>query len=129
MVCASAARGVEISLGVTRDRELGPLVVVAAGGVLTELLHDRVVALPPLTPARAHDLLRRLRIRPLLDGYRGGSAVDVDALVTAIVAVGQLAVELGDRLDALDVNPLIVTGSGAVAVDALVVPRVLAAHY
>jgi acyl-CoA synthetase (NDP forming) len=122
LVCATAAAGVELTFGVVRDPQLGPLVVVAAGGVLTELLRDRAVALPPLSRQRAENLLSRLRIRPLLDGWRGAPAADLDAVVDAIVAIGQLAAELGDRLDALDVNPLIVGPSGAVAVDALVEP-------
>jgi succinyl-CoA synthetase beta subunit len=122
LVCATAAAGVELTLGIVRDPQVGPLVVVAAGGVLTELLHDRAVALPPLSRQRAENLLSRLRIRPLLDGWRGAPAADLDAVVDAIVAIGQLAAELGDRLDALDVNPLIVGPSGAVAVDALVEP-------
>jgi acyl-CoA synthetase (NDP forming) len=121
LVSATAPPGVELSVGIVRDAALGPLVVVAAGGVHIELLGDRAVICPPVSPARARRLVDRLRIRPLLDGWRGGPAADVEAVVAAISAVGQLAVELGDRLSALDVNPLVCGPSGAVAVDALVV--------
>jgi acetate---CoA ligase (ADP-forming) len=123
-VSAMIPAGVELSLGLVRDPQLGPLVVIAAGGVLAELLDDRVVALPPLTRTRAENLLRRLRIHRLLTGWRGAAPVDLDAAIDAIVGVGRLAAELGDRLDALDINPLMVSGAGAVAVDALVVRRV-----
>jgi acyl-CoA synthetase (NDP forming) len=122
-VSATAPPGVELSLGMVRDPQLGPLVVIAAGGVLTELVADRVVALPPMSRDRARNLLGRLRIRRLLDGWRGSAAADVEAVVDAIVGMGRLAAELGDRLDAVDVNPLVVTDAGAIAVDVLVVRR------
>jgi hypothetical protein len=122
-VSDTAQPGVELALGLVRDPQLGPLVVVAAGGVLTELLADRVVALPPISRERAENLLQALRIRSLLDGWRGSAAVRVDAAVDAIIGMSRLAIELGDLLDALDVNPLVVSEAGAVAVDVLAVRR------
>jgi acetate---CoA ligase (ADP-forming) len=116
--------GVELSIGLVRDPALGLLVVAAAGGVLVELLDDRAVALPPLSPAGARRMLDRLRLRPLLDGFRGAPAVDLEALVEMVVAVSRIAHEHGDDLDAMDLNPVIATPDGAVAADVLVVPRV-----
>ncbi len=115
--------GVELSVGVVRDPRLGPMVVVAAGGVLVELLADRAVALPPLSADAAHRILDRLRVRPLLDGWRGGAPADLDALADLVAAVSRLALELGDDLEALDLNPVIAGPDGAIAVDALVLPR------
>ena len=115
--------GVELSVGIVRDDALGPMVVVAAGGVLVELLSDRSVALPPLTREGARRMLDRLRIRPLLDGFRERPPADVDAVVEVIMAVSRLAHERGDELTALDLNPVIATADGAVAVDVLIVPR------
>jgi acyl-CoA synthetase (NDP forming) len=120
LLCATAPAGVELAVGLVRDPQLGPLVVVGAGGVLAELLTDRAVALPPVSPQRAANLLPRLKIRALLDGWRGGEAAHLDSVVAAVVAVSTLAVELGDRIAALDVNPIIAGPSGAIAVDALV---------
>lgn len=122
LLCATAEPGIEMSVGLIRDPQLGPLVVLAAGGTLAELLADRAVALPPLTHNRAEALLDRLRITTLLDGWRGAKPADRDALVDIVVRVGQLAAELGDHLAALDVNPVIVTPAGALAVDVLVQP-------
>ena len=68
-------------------------------------------------------MLDRLAARPLLDGVRGEPAADVDAVANALVALSVLASELGDLLDAVDVNPLIAGAEGCVAVDALVIPR------
>ncbi len=117
------ATGVEVSVGIVRDEAFGPLLVVAAGGTLVELLADRVVACPPVSQTGAHALLDRLRIRPLLAGWRGQPAVDVDALAGVIVRFSEMAVELGDVVDAVEANPVIASPHGVVAVDALVVAR------
>jgi acetate---CoA ligase (ADP-forming) len=115
--------GVELAIGIWRDPLLGPLLVIAAGGTLVELLEDRVVALPPVVPQAARDLVSRLKVSRLLAGHRGAPPADLEAVIDAIVALSQVASELGEHLDALDLNPLIVHPSGAVAVDALVIPR------
>jgi len=115
--------GPELSLGLARDHELGPLLVVGAGGVLVELLADRAVALPPASPEQARQLIGELRAAALLAGARGQPAADWDAVVAAITGLSQLAAELGDALEALDINPLICGPDRAVAVDALAIPR------
>ncbi len=123
LVCETIPAGPELSLGLARDHELGPLLVVGAGGVLVELLADRAVALPPVGPAQAHRMLGTLRASRLLAGVRGQPPADLDAVTAAITGLSQLAAELGDVLEALDINPLICGPSSAVAVDALAVPR------
>jgi acyl-CoA synthetase (NDP forming) len=117
------AEGVEISVGMVRDPAFGPLLVVAAGGTLVELLDDRAVALAPLSRAGAMRLLDGMRIHPLLAGWRGGPPVDLTALIDVIVAFATLATELGDAIDAVEANPVIASAGGAVAVDALLVVR------
>jgi acyl-CoA synthetase (NDP forming) len=115
--------GPELSLGLARDPGLGPLVVVAAGGTLVELLDDKAVALPPVSGAQAARMLGTLRAARLLDGVRGAPPASRDAVVRAITALSALAADLGDRLEALDINPLICGPDAAVAVDALLIPR------
>jgi acyl-CoA synthetase (NDP forming) len=115
--------GPELSLGLARDPGLGPLVVVAAGGTLVELLDDKAVALPPVSEAQAARMLGTLRAARLLDGVRGAPPASRDAVVRAITALSALAADLGDRLEALDINPLICGPDAAVAVDALLIPR------
>jgi acetate---CoA ligase (ADP-forming) len=122
VVAPMAPAGVEVALGIVRDPSFGPLVLVAAGGILVELLHDRVLALPPLDDARARALVDRLRSRALLNGIRGTPAADVASLSTAIARLSVVAADLGELIDALDVNPMIVSPHGCVAVDALVIP-------
>ena len=118
-----APPGVEIALGIVRDPQFGPLVLVAAGGILVEVLHDRRLALPPLDAPGARALIDRLGVRPLLDGVRGAPAANVEAIARAVSRLSLLAADLGEHLDAVDVNPLIATAGGCVAVDALVIPR------
>jgi acyl-CoA synthetase (NDP forming) len=123
VVQRQASGPVELALGVVRDPLIGPLVLLAVGGTLVEVVGKRVVALPPLSRARAAELVDGFDIvSTLLGGVRGNPTSDRAAVVDALVALGQLAVELGDMLEALDVNPLICGPSGAVAVDALVQP-------
>jgi len=123
LVCQTVRPGVELALGIVRDPELGPLIVVGAGGVLVELLADRAVALPPVSAAQAGALLAELRVARLLAGVRGGPPADLGAVTRAVSGLSELAIELGDRIDALDINPLICGPHGAVAVDALVIAR------
>ena len=122
-VDAMARPGVEVSVGFVHDDAFGPLLVVAAGGVLVELLGDRAVACAPVSEAGARRLLASLRIAPLLAGWRGAPAVDIDALTAVIAGFSQLAVELGDVLTAVEANPVIASPDGAVVVDALVIAR------
>jgi acyl-CoA synthetase (NDP forming) len=123
LVCQSVPPGTELALGIAPDPDLGPLVVVGAGGVLVELLADRAVALPPVTAEQAGGLVGGLRAAALLAGVRGASAADFGAITGAITGLAELAVELGEDIEALDINPLICGPDGAVAVDALVIPR------
>jgi acetate---CoA ligase (ADP-forming) len=122
LVCQAVPAGPELALGIVTDPELGPLVVVGAGGVLVELLADRVVAMPPVPAAAAAELLAGLKVSKLLAGVRGMEPSDLGAVTRAIVGLSDLALELGDQLEALDINPLICGPHGAVAVDALAIP-------
>ena len=119
IVQAMAPAGIEMGLGIVNDPQFGPILVISAGGVLIEALRDRATALPPIDAARARRLVDRLRVRPLLDGIRGSAPFDTDALIDAVLKMSTLASELGSDLKALDINPLIVTPDGCIAVDAL----------
>ncbi len=123
LICESVPAGVELALGVVTDPDLGPLVVVGAGGTLVELIADRAVALPPVTRDHALSMLAGLKVSRLLAGVRGAAPANLDAVAAAIVSVADLASELGDQLEAVDLNPLICTPAAAIAVDALVIPR------
>jgi acetate---CoA ligase (ADP-forming) len=123
LVCESVPPGTELALGIARDPDLGPLIVVGAGGVLVETLADRAVALPPVDEQTARQMIAELRIARLLAGVRGAPPANLGAVVRAITGLSELAIDLGGDLEALDVNPLICGPSAATAVDILVVPR------
>ncbi|MDW4903819.1 acetate--CoA ligase family protein [Streptomyces sp. ADMS] len=123
LVCQMVERGVEMVVGVTHDELFGPTVTVGLGGVLVEVLRDTAVRVPPFGEEQARDMLTELRGRALLDGVRGRPPADLDALVEVVLRVQRMALELGDELAELDINPLMVLprGQGAVALDALAV--------
>ncbi len=123
LVAEMAPPGVEIHVGIVRDVQFGPLVLVAAGGLLVEVLRDRRLAVPPLDRVRASRLVDGLKTRPLLDGVRGQPPGDIASLVDAIVGLSWLAHDLGEHIEALDANPFICSPTDCVAVDALLIPR------
>jgi acyl-CoA synthetase (NDP forming) len=108
--------GVEMAVGVVRDPSVGPLVMVGAGGVTTDLLADRVYLLPPVTPRDVRRVLRSLRCWPLLTGFRGAPPVDLGALVEVVVACGRLVEEVPEVAE-LDVNPVMAAPEGCTLVD------------
>ncbi|MFE3182616.1 acetate--CoA ligase family protein [Streptomyces violascens] len=125
LVCQMVERGVEMVVGVSHDSLFGPTVTVGLGGVLVEVLGDSAVRVPPFGEQQARDMLGELRGRALLEGVRGGPPLDVDALVEVVLRVQRMALELGDELAELDINPIMVLprGQGAVALDALAICR------
>ncbi|MEV7190952.1 acetate--CoA ligase family protein [Streptomyces sp. NPDC093510] len=125
LVCQMVEPGVEMVVGVTHDSLFGPTVTAGLGGVLVEVLQDTAVRVPPFGEEQAKTMLSELRGRALLDGVRGAAPADVDALVEVVLRVQRMALELGDEIAELDINPLMVLprGQGAVALDALAVCR------
>jgi len=123
LVSQTAPPGTELALGLVRDPALGPLLIISAGGVLIEIFNERVVLLAPVTRPAALAAIQRLRIAPVLTGARGQPLADLDAIAAAVESLSRLALDLGDALDALDLNPLICGPAGALAVDALLIPR------
>jgi acyl-CoA synthetase (NDP forming) len=112
--------GVEMVLGVVRDDQFGPLVMLGFGGIHVETLKDVAFALPPFSAEEARRLVDGLKLRALLDGVRGQPPADVDAYCEAASKLSQLACLLGDAIGEIDINPLILGPRGCVAVDALV---------
>jgi acyl-CoA synthetase (NDP forming) len=123
LVTRMAPPGTELALGMIADAQFGPVVMVAAGGTLIEVLRDARYGLAPFGPATARRLVDGLAVRPVLDGVRGAPPADLAALAETIARFSVLVADLGEFLGEVDVNPLIVGPGGAVAVDALVVAK------
>jgi hypothetical protein len=116
-----AMTGVEMVIGLVRDEQFGPLVMLGFGGINVEAIRDVAYALPPFDRATARRLVDSLQLRSLLDGLRDRPPVDVDAFCEAAERFSLMAAALGDVIDEIDINPVIVHPGGCVAVDALVV--------
>ena len=123
LVAPMRTGGIELLVGVVRDPQWGPMLAVALGGLLVEVLQDSASTPLPVTPDRARTMLDDLRGAPLLRGTRGGVAADLDALAAVVARVSDLAVALGDDLESLEINPLRVDGGTVEALDALITWR------
>jgi acetate---CoA ligase (ADP-forming) len=115
--------GIELLVGVVTDPAWGQVLAVGLGGIWVEILADTALSVLPVDRARVLQALRSLRGARLFDGPRGTAKADLDAVADAITAVADLAVRLGDRLEALEINPLLVRGSQVEALDALITWR------
>jgi acetyltransferase len=123
LVQEMVTEGEELLLGLSRDPVFGPVITVGLGGIFVEVLRDVARALAPVSGERALELLKSLRSFALLDGARGRPRLDVAAAADAMVRLSWLAVDAGEALTELDINPLRVLpqGQGVRVIDALVV--------
>jgi acyl-CoA synthetase (NDP forming) len=110
----------EALIGYRVDREVGPLIMVAAGGVYTEIYRDRSLRLAPVDLATAYAMIGEVKAFAILRGFRGKPPVDLAALAQAVVALSRLAVQNDPAVSEAEINPLIVRADGVVAVDALI---------
>ena len=109
----------EVLVSIRRSAPLGWLITVGAGGVLTELWKDTQCLLAPATAQDIQGALQKLRIAPILNGYRGKPAANIDSLVSAILTLQHNVV--GSNLAEVELNPVLVTTTSSVAVDALII--------
>ncbi|MGZ5094928.1 MAG: acetate--CoA ligase family protein [Burkholderiales bacterium] len=125
LVQPMAAAGLEVMLGLASDPVFGPIVVTGLGGIFVEVLHDVSYRAVPVGRAEARAMLEELRGSALLQGVRGGTPRDIEALCDHIVRLSWLGHDLRDHIAELDINPLVVLerARGVCVVDALVVAR------
>jgi acyl-CoA synthetase (NDP forming) len=123
LVSELVSGGVEMVVGVSQDPLFGPVVMLGLGGVFVEVLGDVTHRVPPFDADEARRMLTELKARKLLTGVRGRPPVDQDAVVDVVMKVQRLALDLAGDVAELDINPLVVSPTGAVALDALVVAR------
>jgi acyl-CoA synthetase (NDP forming) len=112
--------GAELLVGVVRDEAWGHILAVGLGGVFVEVLKDTQLRRLPIGKDEAKRMLGQLKAAKVLEGFRGSAPADLDAVAEAIVAIGDLAVGLGDAVHELEINPLLVDGSRVEAADALI---------
>jgi acetyltransferase len=123
MVSEMVSGGFELIAGVVNDQVFGPVVVVGAGGIYTEILKDSSCRIAPFEEDTAMEMLDELKCRPILNGARGQPPLDVKAAAVALAALSAFAWHNREWLQEVDINPLFALPSGVVAADALVVLR------
>ncbi|MCX5845437.1 MAG: acetate--CoA ligase family protein [Deltaproteobacteria bacterium] len=111
---------IELILGLLRDHQFGPCVMLGLGGIMAEILNDAVFAPAPLTEQDALGLISRLREQKILDGFRGEPPVKREELARILIALGNIGIQY-PRIHEIDINPLIIGKQGAVAVDATII--------
>jgi acyl-CoA synthetase (NDP forming) len=117
---APVEEGIELIVGARRDARFGPVLLVGVGGLYAEVLADVAVALAPVSADEAEELIRSLRAAPLLEGARGRRPLDLAAAARAAAALSQVAASRAN-LQEIEINPLLVTPTGALGLDARVV--------
>jgi len=111
----------ELVVGLNRNPQFGPCVMLGIGGILTEVFQDTVFRIAPFDMVEAKDMTEQLRFKEILGSFRGQKPADMDILCRTLIAVGRIGLEL-ETVSELDINPMIITPEGRlVAVDALVV--------
>jgi acetyltransferase len=123
LVAHQVSGGTECVLGMSHDPEMGPVVMFGLGGIFVELFKDVSFAPAGLDRDQALAMVQATRAGRLIDGFRGSKPGDREALLEALVNLGRLALDLGDVIDAIDINPFLVCERGAFALDGLVVLR------
>ena len=114
------SEGVEMIVGMTTDQQLGPMVTIGFGGYYAEAMNDAVTLMPPFSKEAAKRAVESLKMKTLLEGYRGSKPVDLDAFAEFASRFSLIAVELSNQVCEIDLNPVILGNDNCIAVDALI---------
>lgn len=117
---ASSKDAVELILGIKKDNVFGTVMMIGMGGISAELFSDKALGFPPLNERLARRMIESLKIYPLLKGYRGSQPKDIEQLIQALIRLSYLAADYPEIAE-LDINPLLVTPEGVIALDARIV--------
>ncbi|MFZ3288688.1 MAG: GNAT family N-acetyltransferase, partial [Telluria sp.] len=107
----------ELIVGISTDPVFGPVILFGQGGIAVEVVGDHAVALPPLNTVLARDLVGRTRVARLLAGYRNRAPADMEAILSVLIQIAQLAADIPEIVE-LDINPLLADSAGAIVLDA-----------
>lgn len=111
-------QGLELIAGAKVDDQFGPVILLGMGGTGVEIYQDTVIRMAPLDPRDVTSMVNGLQAHKLLEGYRGADPVDMDALTGTLVAFSNLVMEMADRIESVDLNPLICSKDRCVVADA-----------
>ena len=119
IVAQMMSEGIEWMIGIVNDRDFGPAIMISPGGIMVELLEEKVVMMPPFTAMQAALKLKNLKATKLLTGYRGQQELAFDALCEAASNVSRLAYDLANYIEEMDINPILISSTQAVALDVM----------
>ncbi|WP_424830181.1 acetate--CoA ligase family protein [Ruegeria sp.] len=122
LLSGMASGDAEMALGLVQDEQFGSFVMIAFGGVWIEILKDSQLSMVPVNADVASRRIADLKMAKVLEGVRGADPCDVPALIETYVRFGHLVADLGEHLSEIDINPVLVSPSGVVAVDSLIIP-------
>ena len=114
------SEGVEMIVGMTTDQQLGPMVTIGFGGYYAEAMNDAITLMPPFSKEMVKKALSKLKMKTLLEGYRGSKPADLDAFAEFASRFSVIAVELSNQVCEIDLNPVILGNDNCIAVDALI---------
>jgi 3-hydroxypropionyl-CoA synthetase (ADP-forming) len=116
-------QGIEVIIGLNNDQQFGPVIMLGLGGIFTELLHDVSFRVLPITPDDARSMIQEIRGHPILEGYRGQPPVSMEMLVDLLMKANRMGLDLGDRLESVDFNPIVVWEDQHRVLDAKIILR------
>lgn len=112
------SKGVELILGAKIDYQFGPVILLGIGGTGVEIYQDAAIRMAPLSGDDVMDMVAQLKARRLLEGYRGQAPVDMNRLTRTVIAFADLVMRIADRIESIDINPLMCTADSCLAADA-----------
>lgn len=118
VIVEEAVRGLELIIGATMDEQFGPIVLLGAGGTAVEIYKDVALRMAPLAEADVQSMVRSLKARPLLEGYRGAEPINEKALTEMLLRFSALAMDLAEMIDSMDLNPVFCSSARCVVADA-----------
>ena len=117
------AGGLELIVGAKIDDQFGPVILLGMGGTGVEIYQDVAIRMAPLEQHDVESMIRSLRGRKLLDGYRGGEVVNRDSLVQTLVGFSRLVLDMQEIIESIDLNPVLCSATGCVIADARIILR------
>lgn len=118
IIVEEMVRGIELIVGMKLDQQFGPVVLLGVGGTAVEIYKDVALRMAPIFEKDVDSMLKSIKARPLLEGYRGSEPINIEALKKMLLAFSDMVMEFGEEVDSIDLNPVICNASKCVVTDA-----------
>ena len=118
VIVEEMVRGIELIVGMKLDQQFGPVILLGIGGTAVEIYKDVALRMAPIFERDVDSMLKSIKARPLLEGYRGSEPINIETLKKLLLAFSGMVMELGEEVDSIDLNPVICNASKCVVTDA-----------